>query len=51
VRNFLRENLSHSGEIESKVRAKGAGGTAQAVQRAAGSATTAAAGSGGAEDF
>jgi recombination protein RecA len=51
VRNYLRENPTLSGEIEAKVRTKAAGGTAQAVQRAAGSATTAAAGSGGTEDF
>src|SRR6266704_1509286 len=49
VRNYLRENPTLSGEIESKVRAKAAGGTPQSVLRA--STSAAAAGSGGAEDF
>jgi recombination protein RecA len=36
VRNYLRENPTLAKEIEAKVREKAAGGTASAVQKAAG---------------
>src|SRR4029077_13278906 len=54
VRNYLRENPTLASEIETAVRAKAAGGTAQSVQRAAAAGRTApldsSVGSGG-EDF
>jgi recombination protein RecA len=54
VRNYLRENPTLSLEIETTVRNKAAGGTAQSVQRAAaarGLSAPSADGAGGAEDF
>ena len=47
VRNYLRENPTLSAEMEAKVRAKAAGGTASAVMKAAGVRAPA----GAAEDF
>ena len=50
VRNYLRENPTLSSEIETAVRAKAAGGTAQSVQRAAAGRPTSDS-SGAAEEF
>jgi recombination protein RecA len=50
VRNYLRENPTLSAEIETAVRTKAVGGTAQSVQRAS-AARAASDGSGAAEDF
>jgi recombination protein RecA len=50
VRNYLRENPTLSSEIETAVRTKAVGGTAQSVQRAS-AARASTDGSGGAEEF
>jgi recombination protein RecA len=50
VRNYLRENPTLSSEIETAVRTKAVGGTAQSVQRAS-AARAASDGSGAAEEF
>ena len=50
VRNYLRENPTLSSEIETAVRTKAVGGTAQSVQRAS-AARASSDGSGAAEDF
>jgi recombination protein RecA len=50
VRNYLRENPTLSSEIETAVRTKAVGGTAQSVQRAS-AARAASDGSGASEEF